>query len=73
MQFFQSLEATAPIVEPVVQPQEPRPVASPIATLEPQRPVQTLDERGDAMLFEATALSGTPFDKAVVMPFESTE
>lgn len=67
---FQSLEATAPTVVPVVPPEESRSVVPPIAGVEPERPVQTLEERGDAMLFEASALEGTPFDQAVVMPFE---
>lgn len=42
----------------------------PVALAEPVRPVQPLEERGDAMLFEASALEGTPFDQAVVRPFE---
>lgn len=42
----------------------------PVAEPEPLRPVQPLEERGDAMLFEASALEGTPFDQAVVRPFE---
>lgn len=33
-------------------------------------PVQTLEERGDAMLFEADALASMPFDLAIVMPFD---
>lgn len=36
----------------------------------PQPPVQTIEERGDAMLFEAEALSFLPFDQAVTMPFD---
>jgi len=36
----------------------------------PSQPVQTLEERGDAMLFEIDALQGTPFDQAVVLPFD---
>ncbi len=36
----------------------------------PQRPVQTIEERGDAMLFEADALSTMPFDQEITMPFD---
>jgi hypothetical protein len=37
---------------------------------EPLQPVQTLEERSDAMLFEIDALQGMPFDQAIVDPFE---
>jgi hypothetical protein len=70
VQVFQPLEAAAPVAEPVFQPLEPRPVVPPVVVIEPKRPVQTLEERGDAMLFEAGALGGTPFDQAVTMPFD---
>lgn len=40
------------------------------AVEEPRQPAQPLEERGDAMLFESEALFGTPFDQAVVMPFQ---
>ena len=33
-------------------------------------PVQPLEERGDAMLFEVEALQNTPFDDAIVKPFD---
>ena len=33
-------------------------------------PVQPLEERGDAMLFEIGALTGTPFDQAITTPFD---
>ena len=33
-------------------------------------PVQTLEERGDALLFEIDALQAMPFDQAIVSPFE---
>jgi hypothetical protein len=33
-------------------------------------PVDPLEERGDAMLFEAEALGNTPFDEAIVKPFD---
>jgi len=32
-------------------------------------PVQPLEERGDAMLFEIEALQNTPFDEAIVNPY----
>jgi hypothetical protein len=67
---FHPLEATAPTVAPVAPPTESCSAVPPIAGIEPERPVQNLEERGDAMLFEASALEGTPFDQAVVMPFE---
>lgn len=35
-----------------------------------QVPVQSIEERGDAMLFEADALSTMPFDQAITMPFD---
>lgn len=37
---------------------------------EAQQAVQSVEDRGDAMLFEMDALQGTPFDQAVVMPFD---
>lgn len=51
-------------------PEELRIVVAPVAIVESKRPAQTLEERGDAMLFEGAALESTPFDEAVVMPFE---
>lgn len=35
------------------------------------KPVQTLEERGDAMIFEGQALLDTPFDQAITMPFDN--
>ncbi len=63
---------------------EPQPASGPVETLVDQvvktnaapqpvavrQPVQPIEERGDAMLFEIQALEGTPFDSAVTMPFE---
>jgi hypothetical protein len=40
------------------------------ATAEASGPVQPLEERGDAMLFEIDALQNTPFDEAIVTPFD---
>lgn len=68
------------VSEPVASPLET--TAPPVEALRPaeggtseeqeaiQEPVQSLEERGDALLFESDALQGTPFDQAVVMPFE---
>lgn len=57
-------------VEPVEVPEDTRldelGAESPVFT-----PVQTLEERGDAMLFEAQALLDTPFDQAITMPFDN--
>lgn len=35
-----------------------------------EEPVQPLEERGDAMLFEIDALQNMPFDQSVTMPFD---
>lgn len=54
---------------------EPFAASIPVATnaippIEVQVPVQPIEERGDAMLYEIDALQGTPFDKAVTQPFD---
>jgi hypothetical protein len=67
---FQSLEETVLHAEPSTLPEAPRLIDAPVAVEEPKQPVQSLEERGDAMLFEIDTLQGTPFDQAVVMPFE---
>ena len=36
----------------------------------PVEPVQPIEERGDAMLFEAEVLGGMPFDQSITMPFD---
>jgi len=51
-------------VAPVVTPQ------SNAVAVKEKKPVQPLEERGDAMLFEIDALQNTPFDQAVTMPFD---
>ncbi len=56
-------------IEPVVQSMEIETVTASIAEVKPQSPIQPIEERGDAMLFESEALFGTPFDHAVVIPF----
>ena len=67
---FHPLEETILPVEPSLSQEEPRIIEGLVAVEEPLQPVQTLEERGDAMLFEIDALQGTPFDQAIVMPFE---
>lgn len=67
---------TAPVDEsatiPAGQKADVR-VAEPVtnaAPVEANEPVQPLEERGDAMLFEIDALQNTPFDEAIVQPFD---
>jgi hypothetical protein len=69
-------EASLPAAENTQPPCETaeNPAAAlppPLPSAEAARPpVQTVEERGDALLFESEALFGTPFDQAVLMPFE---
>ena len=78
---FQPLELPASqetVFEPVREIAE-EPVAEPVEVVVVEdavetpfvEPVQTLEERGDAMLFEAQALMDTPFDQAITMPFDN--
>jgi hypothetical protein len=60
--------AVLPIAAPMDLPAVEVRVAEEPMTL--HKPAQTLEERGDAMLFEIDALQGTPFDQAIVAPFE---
>jgi len=50
------------------------PLAAPLTTETVQaadpEPVQPLEERGDAMLFEMEALQNMPFDQSITMPFD---
>ena len=55
-----------PIAKPVIISNPPEAVVE----NKPAEPVQTVEKRGDAMLFEAEALHGTPFDQSVTMPFD---
>jgi len=64
------LEDSAVSAEPSPPEEMPPVVEAPVAVEEPKQPVQSLAERGDAMLFESEALMGTPFDQAIVMPFD---
>ncbi len=67
---FQPLEEPVLAAKPILQEEVPRLVKLPVAIEEPKQPVQSLEERGDAMLFESDALFGTPFDQATMMPFD---
>ncbi len=62
---------TPSVPEPVAMPGEQQvvPVTNQVP-VDAHVPVQPLEERGDAMLFEIDALQNTPFDEAIVMPFE---
>ena len=64
------LAGPAMSAEPLPIEEVPFLVKAPVASQGPKVPVQSLKERGDAMLFEIEALLGTPFDQVVVMPFE---
>ena len=66
--WLRSSPITSPVREPIAMPCEPQAVVS--ATNQAHVPVQPLEERGDAMLFEIDALRNTPFDEAIVMPFD---
>jgi len=66
----QALEDPAMPAEPLPLEEMPRIIEAPVAIEEPKQPGQSLAERGDAMLFESEALHGTPFDQAIVMPFD---
>lgn len=70
---------TSPPAEPApgANPPEATSVTSYVALPETNRcdasakePVQSLEERGDAMLFEIEALKNTPFDEAVTHPHD---
>ena len=56
------------LAEPIVMPEAIPVVAT--ETSEVKTPVQPLEERSDAMLFEIDALQGMPFDQAITMPFD---
>ena len=66
---LQPMEVSPPMPEPMVEVEAPCLVEVPETIEEPKKPVQPIEERGDAMLFESEALFGTPFDRAVVIPF----
>jgi hypothetical protein len=62
-----SLESIVPVSEEVAHTVNEH-VQEDSAEVQPV--VQPLEERGDAMLFEIDALQGTPFDQAIVAPFD---
>ncbi len=64
------LEVLPSIPEPIPEAEPPCVGEVPDAVKEPNQPVQSIEKRGDAMLFEADALLGTPFDRAITMPFD---
>ena len=67
---------TPPVADSIALPGERQmevPVAAPPTNevqADAKAPVQPLEERGDAMLFEIDALQNTPFDEAIVQPFD---
>ena len=65
-----ALQTESPVSSEPFASRVPTEVDPPAVVEEGLQPVQPLEERGDAMLFEIDALYGTPFDQAVVMPFE---
>lgn len=70
--IVQAVSVPDPVVAPVDDPvfvQVDDPVSAEVK-LPVKEPVQPLEERGDAMLFEIEALAITPFDEAIVFPFE---
>ena len=67
---FRPLENPSLPAEPTPVVVLPQTVTAPVAIAEPKQPVQSLEERGDAMLFEIEALAGMPFDQAITMPFD---
>ncbi|MEE9367929.1 MAG: hypothetical protein V3V05_03590 [Pontiella sp.] len=74
---FPAMEVHYPLIDPSQKSHIPEPntepVILPVAAAESVAviaPVQPLEERGDAMLFEIDALQGMPFDQAITMPFD---
>ena len=61
-----------PVSEPMAMPVEQQMVvpATNEVPMDAKEPVQPLEERGDAMLFEIEALQNTPFDESIVTPFD---
>lgn len=74
--WLRSTPEGPPVSEPIAMPGEQPadvPPAGPATNdvpVDAKEPVQPLEERGDAMLFEIEALQNTPFDEAIVMPFD---
>jgi hypothetical protein len=70
---FQALEVAAPPEEAFERMSEiaAASVIEEVVQAPDFKPVQTLEERGDAMLFEAQALLDTPFNQSITMPFDN--
>lgn len=68
-------ETPAPLAAPEVQESVPPETVTAlpetnVSAVADDEPVIPLEERGDAMLFEIDALQNTPFDDAVLRPFD---
>ena len=70
--LLRSSPETPPVSAPIAMPGEQPGVAPPTnqAPVDAKMPIQPLEDRGDAMLFEIEALQNTPFDEAIVTPFD---
>lgn len=66
------LEAVPVLIEPLPPLEAPAVLEAPVAveTKVPVQPIQPAEERGDSLVYESEALFGTPFDHAIVMPFD---
>lgn len=68
-------ETPAPLAAPVDQESVPPETVTTISesnltVVAADEPVVPLEERGDAMLFEIDALQNSPFDDAILRPFD---
>ena len=70
LEEFQSLEVSVPQIVSIGATAELAVMDTSEAIEVPPQPVQPIEERGDAMLFEMDALQGTPFDDAITRPFD---
>ena len=66
---FFAVEAVEPSL-PVALEAPSSTVAVAVEPAAVQAPVQPIEERGDAMLFEIDALGNMPFDTSITMPFD---
>ena len=70
--WLHSSPETSSMPKPIAMPGG-QPAVAPATNQAPadaKVPVQPLEERGDAMLFEIDALQNMPFDEAIVTPFD---
>ena len=67
---MQSVPGPAPALEPETVMPTPVPADRAVVPLSESEPVQPIEERGDAMLFEIDALQNTPFTDAITRPFD---